>query len=211
LHATRAAVEEGIVAGGGVALLRTKKVIEELAKTLDHDQRLGAEIVLRAVEAPAKQIAANAGQNGAVIVAEILSNKSASYGYNARTSEYENLVKAGVVDPAKVTRVALQNAASIAGLMLTVEAIITDLKDEDAPIAGAVIVAEILSNKSASYGYNARTGEYEDLVKAGVVDPAKVTRVALQNAASIAGLMLTVEAMITDLKDEDAPIAGAVS
>ncbi len=138
LHATRAAVEEGIVAGGGVALLRTKKVIEDLAKTLDHDQRLGAEIVLRAVEAPAKQIAANAGQNGAVIVAEILANKNNNYGYNARTAEYEDLVKAGVVDPAKVTRVALQNAASIAGLMLTVEAMITDLKDEDAPIAGAV-------------------------------------------------------------------------
>ena len=115
-----------------------KRPVEELAKTLDHDQRLGVEIVLRAVEAPAKQIAANAGQNGAVIVAEILSNKSASYGYNARTGEYEDLVKAGVVDPAKVTRVALQNAASIAGLMLTVEAMITDLKDDEAPIAGAV-------------------------------------------------------------------------
>jgi chaperonin GroEL len=139
LHATRAAVEEGIVAGGGVALLRTKAVIEKLAKGLEHDQRLGAEIILRAVEAPAKQIAANAGQNGAVIVAEILANeKNANYGYNARTGEYEDLVKSGVVDPAKVTRVALQNAASIAGLMLTVEAMITDLKDEEAPIAGAV-------------------------------------------------------------------------
>ena len=138
LHATRAAVEEGIVAGGGVALLRTKKVIAELAKGLEHDQRLGAEIILRAVDAPAKQIAANAGQNGAVIIAEILSNKNANYGYNARKAEYEDLVKAGVVDPAKVTRVALQNAASIAGLMLTVEAMITDLKDEETPIAGAV-------------------------------------------------------------------------
>ena len=138
LHATRAAVEEGIVAGGGVALLRAKKAIEDVAKGLDHDQRLGAEIILRAVEAPAKQIAENAGQNGAVIIAEILANKSNSYGYNARTGVYEDLVKAGVVDPAKVTRVALQNAASIAGLMLTVEAMITDLKDEEAPIAGAV-------------------------------------------------------------------------
>ncbi len=137
LHATRAAVEEGIVPGGGVALLRAKKAIEEVAKTLDHDQRLGAEIILRAVEAPAKQIAANAGQNGAVIVAEILANKG-NYGYNARTAVYEDLVKAGVVDPAKVTRVALQNAASIAGLMLTVEAMITDLKDDEKPIAGAV-------------------------------------------------------------------------
>jgi len=137
LHATRAAVEEGIVPGGGVALLRAKKAVEEIAKTLEHDQKLGAEIILRAIEAPAKQIAANAGQNGAVIVAEILANKG-NYGYNARTGVYEDLVKAGVVDPAKVTRVALQNSASIAGLMLTVEAMITDLKDDEAPIAGAV-------------------------------------------------------------------------
>ena len=90
------------------------------------------------MEAPAKQIAFNAGQNGAVVVAEILSRKNANEGFNARTGEYQDLVKAGVVDPAKVTRVALQNAASVAGLMLTVEAMITDLKDEEAPIAGAV-------------------------------------------------------------------------
>jgi chaperonin GroEL len=138
LHATRAAVEEGIVAGGGVALLRSKKAIEEAAKSLEGDQKLGAEIILRAVEAPTRQIAENANQNGAVVVAEILAGKAASYGYNARTGAYEDLVKAGIVDPAKVTRVALQNAASIAGLMLTVEAMITDLKDEDKPVAGAV-------------------------------------------------------------------------
>jgi chaperonin GroEL len=137
LHATRAAVEEGIVAGGGVALLRSKKAIEELVKSLEGDRKLGAEIILRAVEAPAKQIAENAGQNGAVIVSEILAGKG-SYGYNARTGVYEDLVKAGVIDPAKVTRVALQNSASIAGLMLTVESMITDLKDDDQPIAGAV-------------------------------------------------------------------------
>jgi chaperonin GroEL len=138
LHATRAAVEEGIVPGGGVALLRAKKAIEELAKSLDGDQKLGAEIILRAVEAPAKQIAENSGQNGAVVVAEILGNKSQNFGYNARTAVYEDLVKAGVVDPAKVTRVALQNAASIAGLMLTVEAMITDLKDDETPIQNAI-------------------------------------------------------------------------
>jgi len=137
LHATRAAVEEGIVPGGGVALLRAKKAIEDCIKGLEGDQKLGAEIILRAVEAPAKQIAENAGQNGAVIVAEILANKG-NYGYNARTKQYEDLVKAGVVDPAKVTRVALQNSASIAGLMLTVEAMITDLKDDEKPIAGSV-------------------------------------------------------------------------
>jgi len=137
LHATRAAVEEGIVPGGGVALLRAKKQIQDAINGLEGDKKLGAEIILRAVEAPAKQIAENAGQNGAVIVAEILANKG-NYGYNARTKQYEDLVKAGVVDPAKVTRVALQNAASIAGLMLTVEAMITDLKDDEKPVAGAV-------------------------------------------------------------------------
>jgi len=138
LHATRAAVEEGIVAGGGVALLRAKPAIEAAAKGLEHDQKLGAEIILRAVEAPARQIAENAGKNGAVIVAEILANKNVNYGYNARTGQFEDLVKSGVIDPAKVTRAALQNAASVAGLLLTVETMVTDLKDDEKPIAGAV-------------------------------------------------------------------------
>jgi chaperonin GroEL len=137
LHATRAAVEEGIVPGGGVALLRAKKAVEELAKSLEGDLQLGAEIILKAIEAPAKQIAENAGRNGAVIVAEILASKG-NNGFNARTGEFEDLVKNGVVDPAKVTRVALQNAASIAGLMLTVETMVTDLKDEETPVQGAV-------------------------------------------------------------------------
>ena len=137
LHATRAAVEEGIVPGGGVALLRTKKAIEDVVKGLDGDERLGATIILNAVDAPARQIAANAGQNGAVVVSEILAAKG-NVGYNARTAVYEDLVKAGVVDPAKVTRVALQNAASISGLLLTVETMVTDLKDDEEPIAGAI-------------------------------------------------------------------------
>jgi len=137
LHATRAAVEEGIVPGGGVALLRCKKAVENLLDKLSHDERLGAEIVLRALESPAKQIAENAGQNGAVVVANVLAKKG-NEGYNARTGSYEDLVKAGVVDPAKVTRVALQNAASIAGLMLTVETMVTDLQDDEEEIAGAV-------------------------------------------------------------------------
>ncbi|MBA3847933.1 MAG: chaperonin GroEL, partial [Planctomycetes bacterium] len=138
LHATRAAVEEGIVAGGGVALLRSKKAVNDVMESLQGDQRLGAEIILRAIEAPAKQIAENAGRNGAVIVSEILAQKGQNFGYNARTAVFEDLVKAGVVDPAKVTRVALQNAASIAGLMLTVETMITDLKDDETPVQGAV-------------------------------------------------------------------------
>ena len=136
LHATRAAVEEGIVPGGGVALLRAAKAVDELLGDLEGDQKLGAEIVRRAIEAPARQIAVNAGQNGAVVVNEVLSSKG-NTGYNARTGTYEDLVKAGVVDPAKVTRVALQNAASISGLMLTVETMITDLADGDDPVSGA--------------------------------------------------------------------------
>ncbi len=137
LHATRAAVEEGIVAGGGVALLRCKDAVDKLVKDLDGDRALGARIVLAAIESPARQIAVNAGQNGAVVVSEILANKG-SVGYNARLGKMEDLVKAGIVDPAKVTRVALQNAASIAGLLLTVETMVTELKDDDEPVAGAV-------------------------------------------------------------------------
>ena len=127
LHATRAAVEEGIVAGGGVALLRTAKVIDGLK--LEGDEAIGAQIVRRAIEHPLRQLCANAGVEGAVVVGNVLNGKG-SYGYNVATGEYEDLVKAGVVDPTKVTRTALQNAASIAGLLLTTEAIITEIPEK---------------------------------------------------------------------------------
>ena len=134
LHATRAAVEEGIVAGGGVALLRTAKVIDALK--LEGDEAIGAQIVRRAIEHPIRMLCANAGVEGAVVVGNVLNGKG-SYGYNVATNEYEDLVKAGVVDPTKVTRTALQNAASIAGLLLTTEAIITEIPDKkDAPAPG---------------------------------------------------------------------------
>ncbi len=134
LHATRAAVEEGIVAGGGVALLRTAKVIDGLK--LEGDEAIGAQIVRRAIEHPLRQLCFNAGVEGAVIVGNVLAGKGA-YGYNVATGEYEDLVKAGVVDPTKVTRTALQNAASIAGLLLTTEAIITEIPDKkEAPAPG---------------------------------------------------------------------------
>jgi chaperonin GroEL len=125
LHATRAAVEEGIVSGGGVALLRTAKAVDAAIASLEGDEKLGAQIIRRAVEAPLKQLCFNAGVEGAVVVQAVLGSKGAN-GYNVATGEYEDLVKAGVVDPTKVTRTALQNAASIAGLLLTTEAIITD-------------------------------------------------------------------------------------
>ena len=135
LHATRAAVEEGIVAGGGVALLRTAKVIDGLK--LEGDEAIGAQIVRRAIEHPLRQLCFNAGVEGAVVVGNVLGGKG-SYGYNVATGEYEDLVKAGVVDPTKVTRTALQNAASIAGLLLTTEAIITEIpeKKESHPAPG---------------------------------------------------------------------------
>ena len=135
LHATRAAVEEGIVPGGGVALIRCLSAIEALK--LVGDEQIGADIVKRAVEAPLRCLAANAGVEGSIVVQEVKRRKG-NDGYNVATNEYEDLVKAGVVDPKKVTRSALQNAASIAGLLLTTECLITELpeKDKAAPAGG---------------------------------------------------------------------------
>jgi chaperonin GroEL len=132
LHATRAAVEEGIVAGGGVALLRCAKAID--AVQLEGDEKIGAQIVRRSIEHPLKQLCANAGVDGGVVVKDVLGGKG-NYGYNVATDKYEDLVKAGVVDPTKVTRTALQNAASVAGLLLTTECMITEIpeKKEAAP------------------------------------------------------------------------------
>ncbi|MDZ4402328.1 chaperonin GroEL [Prosthecobacter sp.] len=128
LHATRAAVEEGIVPGGGVALIRAQAAIGDLG--LVGDEKTGAEIVARAIEAPLRQLAANAGVEGALIVAEVKKGKG-NHGYNVATGKYEDLIKAGVVDPAKVTRSALQNAASISGLLLTTECLIADIPKEE--------------------------------------------------------------------------------
>jgi chaperonin GroEL len=130
LHATRAAVEEGIVVGGGVALLRTAEVLANL-KEKDADAKTGIEIVMKALESPIRQIATNAGAEGSIVVEEVRKSKSASYGYNAATQEYEDLVKAGIVDPTKVVRTALQNAASVASLLLTTEAILTEKPEEE--------------------------------------------------------------------------------
>jgi len=130
MHATRAAVEEGIVAGGGVALVRASKVLDNFnTDSEDSDEIIGVNIVKRALEEPLRQIAANAGMEGAVVVGKVREGKD-SHGFNAATEKYEDLVAAGVIDPAKVTRTALQNAASIAGLMLTTEAMIADVQEE---------------------------------------------------------------------------------
>ncbi|HQL93971.1 MAG TPA: chaperonin GroEL [Candidatus Hydrogenedentes bacterium] len=134
LHATRAAVEEGIVAGGGTALLRCQDSVDALE--LEGDEKIGAQIVKRAVEAPLRQLALNAGDEGATVVQNVRAKKG-NTGYNAATGEYEDLMKAGIIDPTKVTRTALQNAASIAGLLLTTEVLIADIPEpEKAPAGG---------------------------------------------------------------------------
>ena len=130
LHATRAAVEEGIVAGGGVALIRASKAVADLK--LAGDEAIGADIVVRAVAEPLRQIAANGGYEGSVVVQKVVGLKGAE-GFNAATGEYCDMLKAGIIDPKKVSRSALQNAASIAGLMLTTECLITDIKEEKEP------------------------------------------------------------------------------
>jgi chaperonin GroEL len=135
MHATRAAVEEGIVPGGGVALVRASKALEKFEINKegegDSDEQIGVNIVRRALEEPLRQIVQNAGKEGAVVVERVRSEKNDSFGFNAQTEVYEDLVKAGVIDPAKVTRTALQNAASIAGLMLTTEAMVSEIPEDD--------------------------------------------------------------------------------
>ncbi len=129
LAATKAAVEEGIVAGGGVALLNAIPAVEAVVNSLDGDEKIGAKIVLKALEAPIRQIAENAGLEGSVIVDTIMKKNTVSYGYNFVTDKYVNLIKEGIVDPTKVTRSALQNAASVAAMVLTTESIVTDKKE----------------------------------------------------------------------------------
>ncbi len=135
MHATRAAVEEGIVPGGGVALLRCIRALEKLK--VEDDEEIGANIVKRALEEPLRQIAQNAGVEGAIVVGRIRESKDEHFGYNAETGEYGDLVKMGVIDPAKVTRLALQNAASVSALMLTTEALVAEIKEEEKKAAAA--------------------------------------------------------------------------
>ena len=133
MHATRAAVEEGIVPGGGIALLRCLPALEKL-KVHDDDEAIGVNIVKRALEEPTRQISQNAGHEGAVVVGRIRESKDENFGFNAESGEFTDLIKAGVIDPAKVTRLALQNAASIASLMLTTEALIADINEKEAAV-----------------------------------------------------------------------------
>ena len=135
MHATRAAVEEGIVAGGGTALLYATRAIEKVRVSND-DQRRGVDIVRRALEAPVRQIADNAGVDGSVVVGRLLDQKDTNHGYDAQKGEYTDLVKAGVLDPTKVVRIALESAASVAGLLITTEAMIAEKPEKKAPMGG---------------------------------------------------------------------------
>jgi len=135
LHATRAAVEEGILPGGGVALLRAANAVEKAAGNLEGDEAIGASIVRRAIEAPLRKLCDNAGVEGSLVVQQVLKSKG-TMGYNVATDTHEDLIKAGVVDPTKVTRTALQNAGSVAGLLLTTDCMITDIPEEEKPAAG---------------------------------------------------------------------------
>lgn len=133
LNATKAAVQEGIVPGGGIAFISTIKALKAYADSLSGDEKTGAEIVLKAVQAPIKQIALNAGLDGAVILNEILKADKPNYGFNALTNEYTDMVESGIIDPTKVTRSALENSASVAGVFLTTEAVVTDIKEPEPP------------------------------------------------------------------------------
>jgi len=134
LNATRAAVEEGVVAGGGVALLRCIPALEKLGDELESDQRVGVKIVKRALEEPMRWIAQNAGHEGSIVVDKV-KDKQGSYGFDAAKEEYTNMIDAGIVDPTKVVRIALQNAASIASLMITTEAAVAEIPEEKPPAA----------------------------------------------------------------------------
>ena len=135
MHATRAAVEEGIVPGGGVALLRAIKALEGL-KPANDDQRVGIEIVRKALQWPARQIAENAGLDGAVVVGKLLESDDSNWGFDAQANEYGDLVSRGVIDPAKVVRTALQDASSVAGLLITTEAMVAEKPKKESPMPG---------------------------------------------------------------------------
>ena len=134
LAATKAAVEEGIVAGGGTALINAIPSVKKLVDKLEGDEKTGAKIVLRALEEPVRQIAANAGLEGSVIIDKIIRSKKVGYGFDAYTETYKDMISAGIVDPTKVTRSALQNAASVASMVLTTESLVTDIPEENPPM-----------------------------------------------------------------------------
>ena len=134
MHATRAAVEEGVVAGGGVALLYASRVLDKL-KAANDEQRVGIDIVRKALQSPVRQIAVNAGTDGSIVVGKLLDSKDTNYGYDAQKGEFTDMVRAGIIDPTKVVRHALQDAASVAGLLITTEAMVAEKPEPKTPPA----------------------------------------------------------------------------
>jgi chaperonin GroEL len=132
MHATKAAVEEGIVAGGGVALLYASKALDKL-QPVNNDQKVGIDIVRKALQWPTRQIALNAGTDGSIVVGKLLESKNTSQGFDAQTGEYVDMIKAGIIDPTKVVRTALQDAASVAALLITTEAMVAEKPEKKAP------------------------------------------------------------------------------
>ena len=137
MHATRAAVEEGVIAGGGTALLYASKALDGM-KLDNEDQQVGVEIIRRALQAPIRQIVENAGSEGSIIVGKLLEQKDSNHGFDAQNDNYVDMVKAGIIDPVKVVRTALQDAASVAGLMITTEAVVTDVEDDGKAAGGGM-------------------------------------------------------------------------
>jgi hypothetical protein len=188
MHATKAAVEEGIVPGGGVALLRASKALDGVK--LEGDQKVGSDIIRRAVEAPLRNIASNAGVEGSIVVQRVKESKDASFGYNAATDTYEDLVKAGVIDPTKVVRSALQNASSIAALLLTTEAMVSEIPEEkkDAPAPG---------------GPGGMGGMYYDTVRSTEQRPGWGNPAGPFSLGSRDDARRSVEAQVEDQRDDD--------
>ena len=187
LNATRAAVEEGIVAGGGTAYVNAIPAVEKLTAKLSGDEKTGAQIIAKALQAPIRQIAENAGVDGSIVFDKIRSSRKVGYGYNAYTETYCDMVPSGIVDPTKVTRSALENAG----------------------VDGSIIFEKIRSSRKVGYGYNAYTETFCDMIPAGIVDPTKVTRSALENAASVSAILLTTESLVADKPEPKAPAAPA--
>ena len=151
LSATKAAVEEGIVAGGGTALLNAIPAVKEAVDSSEGDEKTGAQIVLKALEEPVRQIAANAGLDGSVIIAKILESDKVNYGFDAYKETYGDMIELGIVDPTKVTRSALQNAASVAAMVLTTESLVSDNKEDAAKEAAAAAAAGMAGGMGGMY------------------------------------------------------------
>ena len=239
LNATKAAVEEGIVAGGGTATINAIPAVDKLVGELEGDERTGAKIVRKALEAPLRQIAANAGLEGSVVIDNILKANKPNYGFDAQKEEYVEMKdkKLRIEDALNATKAAVEEGIVAGGGTATINAIpavdklVGELEGDErtgakivrkaleaplrqiaanAGLEGSVVIDNILKANKPNYGFDAQKEEYvEDMIEAGIVDPTKVTRSALENAASVAAMVLTTESLVADLPEPPAPAAPA--